>query len=102
MSGGVSFPSDQILLLSAICPIAKDLFDLPFRFSFYEVGWGFQEVRAVGRCFVIQGQEGRVEYIVDLPVVGEFESIGDVGYFGGYFEWSISSWRQFHCFVREF
>jgi hypothetical protein len=48
MSGGVSFPSDQILLLSAICPIAEDLFDFPFGFSLHEVGWRFQEVRAMG------------------------------------------------------
>jgi hypothetical protein len=92
MSGGVSFPLDQILLLFAICPIAKDLFDLPFRFSFYEIGWRFQEVQAVGRCFVIWGQEGHVEYIVDFPVVGEFETVGNVGYLCKYFERSILSW----------
>jgi hypothetical protein len=102
MSGGVSFPSDQILLLSAICPIAEDLFDFPFGFSLHEVGWRFQEVWAVGRCFIIGGQEGRVEYIVDFPVVGKFETVGDVGYFCKYFEWSVSSWCQFHCLVREF
>jgi hypothetical protein len=91
MSGGIFFPSDQILLLFAICPIAKDLFNLPFRFSFYEVGWRFQEVRAMGRCLVVRGQEGRMKYIMDFPVVGELKSIGDVGYFCEYVEWSISS-----------
>jgi hypothetical protein len=102
MSGGVSFPSDQILLLFAICPIAEDLFNLPFRFSFYKVGWGFQEVRAMGWCLIIGGQEGCVEYVVDFPVIGEFEPIGDVRYFGDYLERSVSSWCQFHHVVWEF
>src|SRR5580693_6781919 len=102
MSRGVSFPSDQILFLFAICPITEDLFDLPFRFSFYEIRWRFQEIRAMGRCFIVRGQEGRMEHIMNFPVVGEFESVGDVGYFCKYFEWSVSSWCQFHSFVGEF
>jgi hypothetical protein len=92
MSGGVSFPSDQILLLFAICPIAEDLFHFPFGLSLYKIGWGFQEVRAVGRCFIVGGQEGRMEYIVDFPVVREFKPIGNVGYLGDYLEGSVSSW----------
>jgi hypothetical protein len=40
MSGGISFPSDQILLLFVISPIVEDLFDFPFWFVFYEVGGG--------------------------------------------------------------
>jgi hypothetical protein len=55
MSGGISFPSDQILLLLMIYPIAEDLFYFPFRLSLHEVGWRFQEVRAVGRCLIIGG-----------------------------------------------
>jgi hypothetical protein len=101
MSGGVSFPSDQILLLFVICPIAEDLFNLPFWFAFYEVGWRFQKVRAVSWCFVVRGQKGRVEYIMNFPVVGEFESVRDVGYLGDYFKRPVSSWRQFHSFVGE-
>jgi hypothetical protein len=102
MSGGISLPSDQILLFLAICPIAEDLFDFPFGFSLHEVRWGFQEIRAVGRCFVVRGQEGRVEYVVNFPVVGKFKSVGDVGYLGNYFERSIPSWHQFHGFVGKF
>jgi hypothetical protein len=98
----ISFPSDQILLLFAISPIAEDLFDLPFRFSFYEVGWRFQEVRAMSWCLIIGGQEGRMEYVMDFPIVGDFKSVGDVGYFGDYFERPVSSWCQFHCFVWKF
>jgi hypothetical protein len=90
------------LLLLAIRPIAEDLFNFPFGFAFHEVGWRFQEVRAVGRCFVVRGQEGRMEYIVNFPIVGEPESVGDVGYFGDYFKRAVSSWCQFHSFVREF
>jgi hypothetical protein len=72
MSWGISFPLDQILLLFVICPIAEDLFNFPFQFAFYEVQWGSQEVQAVGRCFVVRGQEGHMEYIVDFSVVREF------------------------------
>jgi hypothetical protein len=85
MSWGVSFPSDQILLLFVVCPIAENLFDFPLWLSFYEVRWGFQEVWAVGRCFIIWGQEGCVEHIVDLSCIGEFEAVGNVGYLGDYF-----------------
>jgi hypothetical protein len=87
------------LLLFAICPIAEDLFDFPFGFSLHEVGWRFQEVWAMGRCFVVWGQEGRVKYIVNFPVVGEFKSIGNVGYLGDYFKRPVLSWCQFHGFV---
>jgi hypothetical protein len=43
-----------------------------------------------------------VEDIVDLPVVGELESVGNVGHFGKHFERSILSWCKFHGFVWEF
>jgi hypothetical protein len=43
-----------------------------------------------------------VEYIMDSPVVREFEPIGNIGYLGNYLERSISSRCQFHCFIWEF
>jgi hypothetical protein len=43
-----------------------------------------------------------VEYVVDFSVVRELESVGDIGYFCQYFEWSVSPWCQLHCSVWEF
>jgi hypothetical protein len=78
MGWGISFPLDEVLLLFAICPSVKDLFNLPFWFTFYKVWWGFQEVWAMGRCLIVGGQERCMEYIVDFPVVGEFESAFEI------------------------
>ena len=43
-----------------------------------------------------------MEDIVNLPVVREFEPIGNVGHFGKHFERSISLWCKLHDFVWEF
>src|SRR6267142_76060 len=40
MSWGVAFPSDQVLLLSAIGPMSDDLFNFPFWFAIDKVCWG--------------------------------------------------------------
>jgi len=57
MSWGVTFPSDKTLLLFLVDPISKDHFNFPFWLAFYEVRWGFQKVWAMGRGFIIEGQE---------------------------------------------
>jgi len=75
MSWGVALPSDQILLLSAIGPMSDDLLDFPFWFAIDKVWRGFQEVRAVFLRFVVGGQEGCVEYVVDFPSTWELKTI---------------------------
>jgi len=75
MSQGVAFPSDQVLLLSAIGPMSDDLFDFPFWFAINKVWQGFQEVQAVLLCFIVGGQEGCVEDVVDLPSAWELKTI---------------------------
>jgi hypothetical protein len=36
-----------------------------------------------------------MEYIVDFPIIREFEFISDVGYLGGYLEGSVPPWCKF-------
>jgi hypothetical protein len=57
MGRGIAFPSDKVLLLFFVDPISKDHFDFPFWFSFYKVGWWFQEVQAISVGFVVGGEE---------------------------------------------
>jgi hypothetical protein len=55
MGRGIAFPSDKVLLLFLVDPISEDHFDFPFGFAFNEVWWQFQEVRAMGVCFILRG-----------------------------------------------
>ena len=75
MSRGVAFPSDQILLLSAIGPMSDDLLDFPFWFAINKVWRGFQEVRAVFLRFIVGGQEGGMEDVVYLPPTWQLKMI---------------------------
>ena len=78
MSRGVALPSDQVLLFSTIGLMSDDLLDFPFWFTIDKVRQGFQEVRAVLLCFVVGGQEGCVEDVVDFPSTWELETIGNI------------------------
>ena len=75
MSRGIAFPSDQVLLLSAIGPMSDDLLDFPFWFAIDKVWRGFQEVWAVLLCLIVGGQEGCVEDVVDFPSTQELKTI---------------------------
>jgi hypothetical protein len=46
-------------------------FNFPFWFTFYDVRWRFQEVRAMLLGFTIRHEKGGVEDIVYLPMRGQ-------------------------------
>jgi hypothetical protein len=72
MQRGVALPSDEILKL-LILPkesCLEYLLDFPFGFTFYDVWWWFNEVWAMLFHFLILGEEGGMENVVDFPMWG--------------------------------
>src|SRR5712672_981423 len=69
MGRGIALPSDQELQLLAATkdPFVQDLFNFPLLFSFDDVGRGFEEVFTVFHCFLVRGEEQRVEDVMYLP-----------------------------------
>jgi len=68
----VALPFDEILelLLLSELLVCDYPFNLVFVFSVNEVRWWSGKVGAVGLCFMIRHQQGRMEYVVDSPVSG--------------------------------
>jgi hypothetical protein len=94
MGRGVALPSDEILelLLSAEVPRFENLLHFPFRFTFDDIWWWFDEVRSVLIGLLITCEERCVEDVVYLPMRWEFDLVRDRGYYGDYLERSVSPW----------
>ena len=77
MSGGVSFPSKEILqlLVASKAAGAEDLFYFVFRLIINQLQQRFGVISAVFRCFSVCGQKRGVEDIVYLPMRGQFDAI---------------------------
>ena len=53
-----------------------DALHFVFFFSFDEVRWRLREVRAMFGSFIVWGEKGGVEDVMDFPVGWESEAIG--------------------------
>jgi hypothetical protein len=73
--------------------------DFVLFFTSHEVRWWSGVVGAVFYCFDIWGKEGRVEYRVDIPLVGEFQFVRHRGDGFCDFEGSMSSGCEFYCSI---
>jgi hypothetical protein len=60
-----------LLFPAPIGSFSEYLFNFPFRFTFYDVRWQFQEVRAMLLGFTIRREKRSVEDIVYLPMGGQ-------------------------------
>jgi len=60
-----------LLFPAPIGSFSEYLFNFPFRFTFYDVRWRFQEVRAMLLGFAIRREKGGMEDIVYLPMGGQ-------------------------------
>jgi hypothetical protein len=89
---GISLPFDQILKSprSPEVAVAPDLFDFEFHFAFHDVRGRSREVGPVFYCFMIRGQQRRMEDVMDGPGWGQVEPIGDRRYLFGNDERSVS------------
>ena len=68
-------------VLESVCPsveaVINDTLHLVLRFSSNKVRWWSRVIGAMGLVFMIGGQEGGVEDVMDGPGYGELELIGD-------------------------
>src|SRR5712691_11807296 len=82
-------------------PIPEDRLDFLFLYSVDEVRRWPGEVDAVSRGFVIRGQEGGVEYVMDSPCDRKFQTEGDGGNDCTDAEGPVSLWCQFGHVMEE-
>jgi len=101
---GISLPFDEILqpFQPSELPVCDDSFHFVFLFSVDEVRRWSGEVWAVRSCFVVRRQEGRVKYVVDPPVWGQFESVSYRRYLLGDLERAQSFRGELRFLMREF
>jgi hypothetical protein len=74
---------------------AQNLLYFPFGLAVDKVRGWFLKVRAVDRGFIIGGEKGSVEYVVDFPLGGKFQVEGRARYCCCDEEGAISFWSQF-------
>ena len=79
----VSLPLDQEFPVPVPMTwlMSDDGFHLIFFFSFYDVQWWSEEVRAVGFILMVGSQERCVEYWVVLPLIWQLQPIGPGSYY---------------------
>ena len=68
-------PFDEELHLPVSFPMSDDRFHFPFFFSFDEVRWWKEIVRAVRVVFLVWGEKAGVEYGVDFPLGREVQLV---------------------------
>jgi hypothetical protein len=74
------FPSNQILQLVMPSSCAQNLFYFPFGLAIDKVRGWFLKVRAMDSGFVIGGEKGSVEYVMNLPLGRKFQAERCAGY----------------------
>ena len=101
---GIPLPFNEILQLfqPSELSVCDDPFYFVFLFSVDEVRRWSGEVWAVRSCFVVRRQEGRVKYVVDPPVWGQFESVSYRRYLLGDLERAQSFRGELRFLMREF
>jgi hypothetical protein len=93
------FPSNQILQLVTPPSCAQNLLHFPFRLAVDKVRGWFLKVGTVGCGFVVRGEKGSVEYIVNLPLRGKLQTERRAGYCCRDEKRAISFWSQFGRWV---
>ena len=75
----VPLPFDQVLYLVPSSELARleDFLNFIFFFPIDKVRWGFCEIGSMELSLTIRGQEVYMENVVNLPLWGEFQLIGD-------------------------
>ena len=68
-------PFDEELHLPVSFPMSDDRFHFPFFFSFDEVRWWKEIVRAVRVVLLVRGEKAGVEYGVDFPLGREVQLV---------------------------
>ena len=82
--------------------MTNDLFDFVMFFVIDKI-WGWRwEVPAVDFIFMIRGQKGSVERVVNFPRVWESEFIGDRGEYFRDGEWSFPFSSEFGIWKGAF
>src|SRR6266436_8992909 len=101
---GISLPFDQVLesFRASEVSVCDNPFDFVFLFSVNEVRRWPGEVWTVRSRFVIRSQKGRVEYVVDSPIRGQFKSVSHWGYLLDYLEGSQAFRGELSLLMRKF
>src|SRR6266436_4995602 len=101
---GIPLPFDQVL--KSFCPselsVCDDSFDFVFLFPVNEVRRWPGEVWTVRSRFMVRSQKGRVEYVVDSPIRGQFKSVSHWGYLLDYLEGSQAFRGELSLLMRKF
>ena len=94
-SYGISFASHKEGVVTQSSLMSDDCFDLIFFISINKVRWRPQEVGSVFHSLFMWGEEGGVEYWMDLPVLGNVEVVGSTRDDLLNFKWTSSLHSEF-------
>jgi hypothetical protein len=75
------------------------LLHFPFRLTIDKVRGQFLKVGTMGCGFVVRGEKGSVEYVVNLPLRGKLQAERRAGYCCRDEKRAISFWPQFGGWV---
>jgi hypothetical protein len=99
MCFGEPFPSNQILQLVMPPSCAQNLLHFPFRLAIDKVRGWFLKVGTMDCGFVIRGEKGSMEYVVNLPLRRKLQTERRVGCCCRDEKGAISFWSQFGRWV---
>lgn len=97
----ISFPFDQVQDISPTAFVIQDCLYFIFFFAIDNVWWGIRKVGSVYFVFFDWGEKGCVEHVVNTPLVGEFEPVGEWSEDFGDCQWPNSLWGHFLAWRGE-